>query len=54
LRPYERPRKTGRKIIRNAEAVYTDDWLDRGLSVIVSNHHILTAIHAAGGVAGEK
>ena len=34
--------------IRNAEAVYTDDWLGRGLSVIVSNDHILTVIHAAG------
>jgi hypothetical protein len=40
--------------IRNAEAVYTDDWLAHGLSVIVSNDHILTVKYAAGGVEGEK
>jgi hypothetical protein len=40
--------------IRNAEAVYTDDWLAHGLSVIVSNDHILTVKYAAGGVEGEN
>jgi len=40
--------------IRNAEAVYTDDWLAHGLSVIVSNGHIPTVKCAVGGAEGEK
>jgi hypothetical protein len=34
--------------IRNGDAVYTDDGLGRGLTVMVSKDRTLTVVHAAG------
>jgi len=40
--------------MRNSDAVYTDDGLGRGLTVVVGQDGTLTVIHAAGWIAKSK
>lgn len=40
--------------VRNGDAVYTDDGLGRGLTVVVGQEGTLTVIHAAGWIVKSK